>query len=121
MWSLGWYSGHMTSVGIRELKAHLSDYIRRAEKGESITVTDRGRAVARLGPEPIQKPTSEERMKQLVAEGLLEWSGEPLPDIEPILSVSRGFSLADLVVREREAHMEQLMENVFGTGKRLDD
>lgn len=35
-------------VGIRELKAHLSEYVRKAVGGELILVTDRGRPVAKL-------------------------------------------------------------------------
>ncbi|MEA5444757.1 type II toxin-antitoxin system prevent-host-death family antitoxin [Gammaproteobacteria bacterium AB-CW1] len=35
-------------VSIRELKNHLSEYLRRVQAGEEITVTSRGRAVARL-------------------------------------------------------------------------
>jgi prevent-host-death family protein len=37
-------------VAIRELKAKLSSYLKRAEAGEIITVTDRGRPVAMLSP-----------------------------------------------------------------------
>lgn len=37
-------------VAIRELKAKLSAYLQRAAAGEIITVTDRGRPVAVLGP-----------------------------------------------------------------------
>ncbi len=37
-------------VGVRELKAKLSAYLQRAATGEVITVTDRGRPVAVLGP-----------------------------------------------------------------------
>ena len=40
--------GDYMNVGIRELKAHLSDYVRRAERGEPILVTHRGKPVARL-------------------------------------------------------------------------
>ena len=36
------------NVGIRELKAHLSQYVRRAAAGENVLVTDRGKPVARL-------------------------------------------------------------------------
>ena len=36
------------TVGIRELKARLSEYVSRAANGEQIVVTDRGRPVARL-------------------------------------------------------------------------
>lgn len=105
----------MTSVGIRELKAHLAEYIRRAEKGESITVTDRGRAVARLGPEPATKPTIEERVRQLVAEGFLEWDGGK-PDFggEPIEPATPGFSLSDLVVTLRDEDLDALVDNIFG-------
>ena len=37
-------------VGVRELKAKLSSFLQRAASGEVITVTDRGRPVAVLGP-----------------------------------------------------------------------
>lgn len=37
-------------VAIRDLKAKLSAFVKRASAGELITVTDRGRPVAVLGP-----------------------------------------------------------------------
>ena len=37
-------------VGIRELKAKLSEHVQRVAGGEAIIVTDRGRPVARLVP-----------------------------------------------------------------------
>lgn len=37
-------------MGIRELRQHASRYVARVELGESLTVTDRGRAVAMLVP-----------------------------------------------------------------------
>ena len=39
-------------VGVRELKQHLSDYLDRAERGEVITVTERGRPKVQLVPLP---------------------------------------------------------------------
>src|SRR3989304_2803806 len=39
-------------VGVRELKQRLSEYLDRAERGEIIRVTDRGRPKATLGPLP---------------------------------------------------------------------
>ena len=36
------------NVGIRELKAHLSEYVGKAANGEPFTVTDRGKPVAQL-------------------------------------------------------------------------
>ncbi len=40
----------MRTVGIRELKNKLSEYIRLVEAGESVLVTDRGTVVAELRP-----------------------------------------------------------------------
>jgi antitoxin (DNA-binding transcriptional repressor) of toxin-antitoxin stability system len=40
----------MRAVGIRELKNRLSHYVRLAEAGESVLVTDRGAVVAELRP-----------------------------------------------------------------------
>ena len=42
----------MADVGIRELKQRLSEYLDRAERGEVLRVTDRGRPKALLGPIP---------------------------------------------------------------------
>jgi prevent-host-death family protein len=42
----------MVRVGIRELRQNATEYVRRAEKGETIEVTDRGRPVAQLTPLP---------------------------------------------------------------------
>lgn len=38
----------MKQVGIRELKDHLSEYIRHVREGEVVVVTDRGEVVAEL-------------------------------------------------------------------------
>jgi prevent-host-death family protein len=42
----------MADVGVRELKQRLSEYLDRAERGEVLRVTDRGRPKAILGPVP---------------------------------------------------------------------
>jgi len=39
-------------IGVRELKAKLSEYLGRVERGEVIDVTHRGKPVARLVPIP---------------------------------------------------------------------
>ena len=45
----------MISVGIRELKNRLSEYLRMVRRGEEISVTDRGEAVAELR-QPVNAP-----------------------------------------------------------------
>ena len=54
----------MADVGVRELKARLSEYVERASRGEVIRVTDRGRAKAILAPLPGRL-----RLEEGIAEG----------------------------------------------------
>jgi prevent-host-death family protein len=42
----------MASIGVRELRQRANELLRRAEHGETIEVTDRGRRVAILAPPP---------------------------------------------------------------------
>jgi antitoxin (DNA-binding transcriptional repressor) of toxin-antitoxin stability system len=42
----------MKAIGVRELKAHLSRYLRDVQGGEVVLVTDRGRVVAELRAAP---------------------------------------------------------------------
>ncbi len=46
----------MKTVGVRELKNRLSEFLRQVRSGESVLVTDRGEVVAELTP-PGQGPT----------------------------------------------------------------
>lgn len=53
----------MPTIGIFEAKTKLSEIVRRAEAGERITITVRGRPVAEVGParpNPRSKMTPEE-------------------------------------------------------------
>ena len=40
----------MKTVDIRELKDHLSEYLREVRGGESVLVTDRGEVIAEISP-----------------------------------------------------------------------
>ncbi|MGV8872534.1 MAG: type II toxin-antitoxin system Phd/YefM family antitoxin [Rhodococcus sp. (in: high G+C Gram-positive bacteria)] len=40
----------MESIGLKELRQHASDYVKRAEAGESLLITVAGRPSALLGP-----------------------------------------------------------------------
>jgi len=84
-------------VGVRDLKAGLSAYLRRVAEGETVVVTDHGRPVARLVP-----PDLPERLSQLIREGRLNWTGRRLvpPRRRPKLRPGRT-TLADIVLRDR--------------------
>ncbi len=64
----------MTDIGVRDLKQRLSEYLDRAERGEMVMVTDRGRPKALLGPLPGRA-----RMEEGLAAGwITPASGGPL-------------------------------------------
>ena len=50
----GDYYRVMMAVGIKQLKARLSEYVRRVRAGETILVTDRDEVVAELRPARLQ-------------------------------------------------------------------
>ena len=62
-----------STVGVRDLKAHLSEYLRRVQAGERLTVTDRGRAVALLAP--AERAARHDWAHAMVARGRARWSG----------------------------------------------
>jgi prevent-host-death family protein len=65
----------VTTVGIREMKNRLSDYVRRVRRGETILVTDRGRVVARLAPPAAEDGDGNTAIDRLEADGLLSSRG----------------------------------------------
>lgn len=52
------------TVGIRDLKTHLSGYVRDVKKGEEILVSERGKVVARLVP--AEQRSEVARLRQLL-------------------------------------------------------
>ena len=87
----------MQKVGVRELKAHLSAYLRRTETGERLTVTDRGRAVAVLSP---IESTRVDWVHGLVSEGLARWGGGKPVGLTPRIK-SRGKPASQMVIDDR--------------------
>ncbi len=63
----------MDTVGIRELKTHLSRHLKRVRAGARLVVTERGRSIATISP--VDAPTSLDWAHALVASGHARWSG----------------------------------------------
>jgi len=86
----------MDQVGLRELRHHATEYVRRAETGEHIAITDRGKVVAEIGP-PSEAMTIRDRM---IADGeLVRGRGGRLP--EP-LPATTGTPLSEVLRQRRE-------------------
>jgi len=67
--------GREHRVGIRELKARLSECVREVKAGATVVVTEHGRSVARLVPDT---GSVDERLDALKAAGTVPWSGRRL-------------------------------------------
>jgi len=68
----GDYHHAMKVVGIKQLKARLSEYVRLAKAGETVLVTERDEVVAELGPARRQRPPAgplEDMLDALAASG----------------------------------------------------
>ena len=63
----------METIGIRELKTHLSRHLKRVRAGARLLVTERGRSIATISPVEIQ--ANVDWAHQLVAEGHARWNG----------------------------------------------
>jgi prevent-host-death family protein len=88
----------MVAVGIRELKVHLSRYLRRIGRGERLLVTDRGRPVAVISP--AAGPARDEKLDDLLRDGTARWDGGKPRGISRPVRV-RGPSVAEAVIEDR--------------------
>ena len=85
-------------VGARELKSRLSEYLRRVKAGQTIIVTERGKAIGQIVP--IQ-PSLEGRLQGMVEAGMVEWNGQKLKARHPGVR-NRGIrQVSDLVIEDR--------------------
>lgn len=76
----GDYHGSMKVVGIKQLKAKLSEYVRLAKAGEAVLVTDRDEVVAELRPARRQNPVAgslEDVLEGLAASGDISRAAQP--------------------------------------------
>ena len=95
----------MQTVGVRDLKNKLSEYLRRVRLGEGVLVTDRGEVVAELLP-PGQgqgDPSVPAGLQSLAKRGLLTLGARAGTDLYPALRRKPGErrSVAQLLDDER--------------------
>lgn len=96
----------MQTVGVRELKNKLSEYLRRVRLGERVLVTDRGEVVAELMP-PGQgqvDPAVPVGLQSLNKRGLMTLGAPAAADLYPALprkQDERRRSVTQLLDEER--------------------
>ncbi len=97
----------MKSVGIRELKNRLSEFVREVRSGEPVLVTDRGEVVAELIPpgENARDPAIPPALAALIKSGKVSLGtpndGSAYPKQRRLLKHSRSAELLDAERGER--------------------
>jgi prevent-host-death family protein len=91
----------METVGIRELKNHLSRHLKRVRSGARLAVANRGRPVATLSP--VEAPPGTAWANELVEAGLAHWNGgKPTGSSQPLVPLgSRERSVSAVVLEQR--------------------
>jgi len=89
--------GH--TVNIRELKIHLSSYLRMVKSGEYVEITDRGTLIGRIVPTALP---IEDRMEMMAQAGLLIWNKHKMKPIAPVARVRGKRTVSDLLIENRE-------------------
>jgi len=94
----------MTTVSTRKLKDGLSEYLRRAERGEHVVVMRGKKAVAAIVPfEEAQGLDEESRLRQLAVQDVLVLPASP-PDETSFSGrrvPARGKSASEMVLEDR--------------------
>ncbi|MGC8856863.1 MAG: type II toxin-antitoxin system Phd/YefM family antitoxin [Anaerolineae bacterium] len=87
---------NITTVGKRELKNKLSKYLQQVKEGQTVIITERGKAIGQILPIGVSLP---ERMRALQAAGFLEWSGRKLSPRRPRI-INRGAQSVEEIISE---------------------
>jgi len=85
-------------VGVRELKAQLSKYLRQVKAGRSFIVTEHGKAVGRLVP---TAQSLGEKLSAMIDSGRADWNGRRPEPLKPVARAKRGHSLAEMLLEDR--------------------
>jgi prevent-host-death family protein len=86
-------------VGVRDLKARLSEYLRQVQNGNIVVITEHGRPVGRISP--VEQPLNE-RVETLLEAGMVVWNGQKLQPIKPAAVNHGEKQISEILVELRE-------------------
>lgn len=93
---------------MKELKNRLSEYLARVRRGETITITSRGKPIAELRAPAAREETPDERWDRLVGEGVITPARKPTPrKLSPPVEAPGGVPASQLIIQDRESEDEK--------------
>ena len=89
-------------VSVRDLKAHLSLCLARAQAGEVMEVTSHRRPIARITPVvPPRQAGVGQPLHEAITNGLVSWSGQKPVFAPPIQLPGQGTPISTIVIQDR--------------------
>lgn len=82
-------------MDIRELRDGLSKHLALVKQGETITITEHGRPIARI------VPAGPSKVDELIAQGLVTPARKPKGPLPPALKLANGATVSDLVAEQQ--------------------
>ena len=89
----------MTMVGIRELKIHLSKYLRKVKNGEAVAISEHGKEIALITPS--RSTSGRSGLWELVRQGKADWNGGKPRGLRPLIKI-KGVPLSQTIIEDRE-------------------
>jgi prevent-host-death family protein len=89
----------LSSVGVRDLRDNLSEYLRRVRAGELLVITARGKPIGELIPTGGGRDV--ERARALVRKGLASWAGGKPKGLSRAPRARAGL-VSDAVLEDRQ-------------------
>ncbi len=85
----------MITVGIRQLRDHLSHYLRRVQAGERLMIAEKGKVIAVISPHAGR--ASYLGVEAVLWEGIADWSGgKPRGSRQP--ARMKGLSMTQTII-----------------------
>lgn len=91
----------MMTVGIRELKIHLSRYLSKVRSGEEIIITDRNEPIARIIREPSSNKKLRDILVQMAGQGLIILPKKSIKKRNTLPIAIKGKKMSEIIIEER--------------------
>jgi len=87
----------MITVGIKQAKSRLAEFLRKVSAGERVVITERGKPIAEI-TQP--RTTGDERLEAMVRDGEAFWSGGKPKGSKKRVKI-KGRPISDTIIEDR--------------------
>ena len=88
-------------VSVRDLKAHLSEWLARAQAGEVVEVTSHRKPIAHITAVSQPNPASMGPLQEAIQAGTISWNGKKPVLPAPVQLRGSGTLTSDMVIEDR--------------------